>query len=158
MTSLTIAVSTDEVARRLRDRLRGGNRGGPVVWQQEGDRVLLFADQLTARSVGGWLVCNLDAQADETGRQTLQFLYYLGKRGEGDGVKAAATISVATTPQAQLADRWGRDIQRVLWDGVLDVVEAAVAEGRGPQVQPVQITGFHVDAAAVHVDILAGRG
>lgn len=156
MASLTVSIDTAELARRLRDRLRAGNDASTVVWEQGGDRVVLFASQLVARSVGGWLICNVDAQTDQTGKQTLQFVYHLGERGDGDGARAAATINAATIPQVQLADRWGPEIQRVLWDGVLDAVEAAVTSASGPRGQAVVLTGFHVDDRAIHVDVLVG--
>ncbi|HEV2069815.1 MAG TPA: hypothetical protein VGR26_08480 [Acidimicrobiales bacterium] len=155
MASLTVSISTRELTQRLRERLEPG-KSGTVIWQDGGDRVLLFAGRLRARSVDGWLLCDLDVQTDQTDRQTLQFVFYLGQRGDGDGPRAAATINAPTLAQAQLADRWGADIQRVLWDGVLDAVEVAVANFGDAAEEAVLLTGFHVDAEDLHVDVLVG--
>lgn len=144
VTSLSVSVATEELARRLRERLRGSGRGAGVVWQQDSDRVVLFPDAVLARAVDGWLICNVDAQTDQTGRQTLRFLYYLGKRGEDDGTKASATINAATTPQARWPIVGGETSS-----GCCGTASSMQSRPRWRRAgcsggQPVQLTGFHV--------------
>jgi hypothetical protein len=120
-----------------------------VIWQDGANRVIV--------SVDGWVVCNLDLQSDATGRQTLQFVFFLGKSADGDGLHAAATMNLSTPQAAQLGDVWGASLQRVLWDAVLDVVEAAVAQvATQKSGQALTLQGFSCSADAIHVAILAG--
>ena len=128
MVALTLSIPISPLATRMRDRLGGSAARGPtIVWQQPGgQRLLVYINSLEARPVDGWLLCNLDAATDQTKRQRLQFVYFLGRRGEGDRQQAAATINAPTVQAAQLAATWGSELQRVLWDAVLDAVEACV--------------------------------
>jgi hypothetical protein len=128
-----------------------------VVWQDGGQRALLHLDSLRIRVVDGWLLCNHDLQTDPTGRQLLQFVYYLGPSGDAAGLAAAATINAATIPASQLADRWGPDVQRLLWDAVLDGIEAGVQHVREQKPStPVTLQGFGCDNDQLHVQVLAG--
>jgi hypothetical protein len=144
----------------MRDRLRGpGATPVPprVVWQRNEQRVLLHLDSLALRALDGWLIAGLDLQTDPTGRQNLQIVYHLGKDGEDDGLAAAATLNAPTMPAAQLAERWGDDLHRVLWDAVLDTIELAVFRA-GQQHPGEQITVQGIGCAnnVVFVDVLTG--
>src|SRR5262245_14447954 len=127
MTAFELSFPTALLGRRMMERLRGSAPSFQVVWQDHGRRLLVHADSLGARSVDGWLLVNLDVEADQTKRCTLQFVFYLGKKGESDNLHAACAINAPTPQAAYLADAWGRDLQRVLWDAVLDGVEACMA-------------------------------
>src|SRR5437016_10994840 len=111
----------------MAERLRGGSQSAQVVWQSPTQRVLVHTESLVVRSLDGWLVANLDLETDQTKRRTIQFVFYLGRKNESDGVQAACTINAPSPEAAALADAWGRDLQRVLWDAVLDGVEACLA-------------------------------
>ena len=113
----------------MRARLSGlATRPTPeLLWQRDGRQVLIDAASLEVRSVDGWIVCDIDVRCDQTGPAKLQFVFYLGEKDDGDGVHAAGTIAAPQLAAAQLADVWGSDLQRVLWDAVLDVVEVSVA-------------------------------
>ncbi len=126
MASLNVSLSADQLSKRIQDRLRGLNSkaGNTLLWSQNNSRVLIYIDSLKARMLTGWLLCNLDLQTDQTGRQTLQFVFYLGP--DGSGVQAAATINAANAQGAQLAEIWGATLQRVIWDAVLDALELFV--------------------------------
>jgi hypothetical protein len=128
-----------------------------VVWFRDSDRVLVFHESLQAKPLNGWLVCALDLPSDETGRQSLQFVFYLGTETEGNGPNASVAINAPSPAAAQLADRWGVDLQRVLWDAVLDGVEAAVSTV-AIQIKAsgsLRVAGFYCTRDALFVDILA---
>jgi hypothetical protein len=159
MPALNVSLSADQLTKRLQDRIRGLSAASPntVLWQQQGSRVLIFVDSLRARLLPGWLLCNLDLQADETGRQTLQLVFYIGSSGQGDGLHAGATINASTPQATQLAGVWGAALQRVLWDAVLDALEAFVEQtaAQHPGV-PVAIQGFQATQNALAAVVLAG--
>lgn len=159
MSALAVSIATAELNRRVRARLAGRAVGAAaVVWQQDGDRLLLLLDRVELRTVDGWLVCNVGVQSDETGPQTLQFVFYLGVRGEGDGPRAGATINAPEPQAARIADNWGSEIQRVIWDAVLDAIEAAVAHAAAQRPgQRLALGGFHCDATRIHIDVQASR-
>jgi hypothetical protein len=87
----------------------------------------------------------------------LQFVFFLGKKREGDGTQAGATINATTAQAAQLAEQWGAQVQRVLWDAVLDAIEAAVhrAGERKPKTE-LTLRGFHCTNEALNVEVLTG--
>jgi hypothetical protein len=159
MVTLRVSISIAELGRRMRQRLSGSDTAiqNQVLWQQDGQRVLLHLESLRVRGVDGWLLCNLDLQTDPTGRQRLQFVFFAGRPGEGDGAQAAASINAPTVGAAQLADRWGPDLQRVLWDSIVDGVEAAVAHVRAQRpTDRLTLDGFTCTQDALHVQVLAG--
>jgi hypothetical protein len=160
MTAQRLSISAVELTTRLKERLRGAAPETParVVWRRDGASVLVNAASLTARVLDGWLLCTLDLQTDQTGRQTIQVVYFLGSRSEGAGLQAACTINAPTPGAAQIAAAWGADLQRVLWDAVLDAIELAVyhAESLRPNT-PLSLAGFHCTSDALVVDVLPGR-
>jgi hypothetical protein len=159
MDSLRISIPANELAGRMRERLRGAG-GSPiprVVWQRNEQRVVIHLDSLALRALDGWLVAGLDLQTDPTGRQTLQVVYHLGKDGEGDGLAAATTLNTATVAAAQLAERWGDDLHRVLWDAVLDAIEAALGRaGQQHPGEPLTLQGYGCANNQIFVDVLTG--
>lgn len=159
MLALNVTLSADQITARLQDRLRGlsPTSQNTILWQQQSNRVLIFVDSLHARLLNGWLLVNLDLQADETGRQTLQFIFYLGTAGQGDGTHAAATVNAATPQASRLAGVWRSTIQRVLWDAVLDALEAFVAQvaTQNPG-RTVAIQGFQVAPNGLAAVMVAG--
>jgi len=159
MPVLDISLSADQLAARMQDRLRGLNAASPttVLWRQGSAAVLIFVDSLKVRLLTGWLMCNLDLQSDTAGRQTLQFIFYLGSPGLGDGPRAGAGINAVTAQAAQLADAWGATVQRVLWDAVLDALEAFLAQAAAQNPgQPLAIQGFQTAPGSLSAAIVAG--
>lgn len=157
MPALNVSISADQLAERIQDRLGGLSAPTPasVIWQEKTNRVLIHVDSLRARMLSGWLLANLDLQADETGRQTLQFVFFLGAADSGLG--AGASIHAPTPQAAQLARVWGVEVQRVIWDAVLDGLEASLDQaGFIPAGQTLQIQGFHMLPAGLQTLILAG--
>jgi hypothetical protein len=159
MTAHQVSISAADLAARMKQRLSGvaPNPAARIVWEDAGQRVLLHLDSLRARIVDGWLLCQLHLETDQTQRQALQFVYYLGVPNEGGGVQAASTINAATVPASQLADRWGAHVQRLLWDAVLDGIETSIRHVKEQQPgQRVQLQGFTGVTNALNVDVLAG--
>lgn len=161
MLALRLTVPASELAGRMRERLRGPGaapQSPSVVWQRDGQRVLIHLDSLSVHALDGWLVSTLDLQSDPTGRQRLQTVHYLGKEGEGDGLDAAARLSAPTPQAAQLAERWGADLHRVLWDAVLDVIEASLGHAAAQKPgERLTLQGFGCADNAVFVDVIAGE-
>jgi hypothetical protein len=156
-TAFELSIATADLRARMATRLRGGAATPKVVWQNQTRRVLVHTDSIAVRSLDGWLLVNLDLETDQTKKRTLQFVFYMGKREEGDSVHAACTINAPTPEAAQLADGWGRDLQRVLWDAVLDSVEACVARVAAQVgTQAVTLGGFFSNAQSIVVSVLAG--
>ena len=159
MPVLNVSLSADQLTKRMQDRLRGLSPAvaNTVLWQQQNNRVLIFVDSLHTRLLQGWLLANLDLQADETGRQTLQFVFYLGAEGLGDGLHAGGTVN-ATTPQAsRQAEVWGVSLERVLWDAVLDALEVFIEQAAAQHPgQAVALEGFRANPNALSAVLLAG--
>lgn len=158
MAALRLSIPATDLEQRLKERLRGDppSAATQVVWQRDSDSVLVNTDTLTVRLLDAWLLCNLDLQTDQTGPQTLQFVYFLGKVGEGDGLQAACTINAPTPGAAQIAAAWGNDLQRVLWDAVLDAIEMMVYHAESLKKGAITVGGFHCTSDAIFVDLLAG--
>ena len=159
MAAHQLSISAADLEARMRQRLTGAapDNSTQVVWRDDEQRVLLHLNSLKLRIIDGWLLCNLNLQTDPTGPQRLQFIYFLGAPGEGDGLQAAAQINAATLPAAQLADKWGRDLQRVLWDAVLDGIEVSIRDvTENEPGQPVVLHGFTTSAGYLHVRVLSG--
>lgn len=157
MAALRLSISATDLVQRLKGRLRGDppNAATRVVWQRDSDTVLVNTDALSIRLLDAWLLCNLELQTDQTGPQILQFVYFLGKSGEGDGLQAACTINTSTPGAAQIAAAWGHDLQRVLWDAVLDAIEVMVYHAESSKKGSITVGGFHCTADAIFVDLLA---
>jgi hypothetical protein len=159
LTAIRLSIPAAELGRRIGERLRGSAATGiaKYVWQGDGQRVLIHGDSLVVRFLESWLVLNLDLQTDQTGRQTLQFVFFLGKPGDGDGIQAACTINAPTVGGGQLAAAWGADLQRVLWDAVLDTMEAAVYHAANQKLGAVTLQGFHCTPDVMNIDMIAGE-
>lgn len=159
MPAFSVSLTGDQLKRRMQDRLRGLNPSAPgtVLWQEGGNRVLIYIDTLAAKLLNGWLVCTLELQSDQTGRQSIQFVFFLGVSGSGDGAQAACTINAATTQAAQLASVWGSHLQRVLWDSVLDALEVSVEQAAPKQPgASLSLQGFHVTPNGLEAAVLVG--
>lgn len=159
MPAFRLSIPTADLTRRLKERLRGDppNASQRVVWHRDAESILVYADSLNARLLDGWLLCNLNLETTQTGLQTLQFVYFLGKDGEGAGIQASCTINAPTTGAAQIAAAWGADLQRVLWDAVLDAIEITMYHADTlSKGAALTIGGFHCKPEALYVDILAG--
>ncbi len=157
MEAFRLSVSIGDIQQRINVHLGVGSGVAAqrkLVWQQGVDRLLIHADTLQVKALDGWLIASMFLETDQTKRQNLQFVYCLGTSGVGDGQHAAATINAPAVGAAQIADRWGDDLLRVMWDAVLDAVEAAVqtVAGRKPG-QLVTLLGFHCSADALQCEV-----
>jgi hypothetical protein len=158
MTLARWSIPSPEITQRVRFRLLAGAAAASraVLWERDGRRVLLHVSSLRAVMRDGWLLVNLTLQTEPTGPRTLQFVFFLGSDGEGDGTQAGATIHCDSREAAQLAQLWGDDLQRTIWDGVLDVIEGTVVLAeRHHRGRSLAVLGFSSSADQLHVDILA---
>ena len=114
-----------------------------------------IASRRACSTAGCWSLWELSTQ--QTGRQTLELVYRLGTRQRGGGTGAAVKINAASREALMLAELWGADLQRVVWDAVLDSIEAAVqhAKGRTPG-EPVLLRGFHASRDSFTVEVAVG--
>lgn len=148
-----------EIAERILYRLRGGTAAAPrlLLWQQGERRLLLHLNTLRVSVKDGWLMVNLTVETEPTGRRVLQFVFFLGTEGEGDGTSAGGTIHTDSREGAQIAQPWGDDLRRAIWDGVLDIIEGSIthAERRADR-QSLRVVGFSCSDDQLHVDILTG--
>lgn len=151
-------MSGAELEARIRQRLVGvGANDRQVVWQDGERAVLIRADRVRARLLDGWLLVSVELDTDQTGRRSLELVYRLGTAESGGGNAAAVKINAAGPEALALAEVWGADLQRVVWDAVLDAVEAAVrAVRRKEPREPLTLRGFQVGAEGFTVDIAIG--
>lgn len=120
----------------------------------DGDEALMLdAESLEVRIRDGWLTCDVDARASGGARSTLQVLYFLGRDGDPDDAAASSTV-YAVGAGAALAARWGRLLQRAIWHGVLDALEAVLAlVGRLNPGRTLGLVGFTGSASGLDVDV-----
>lgn len=156
---LTLTIAADDILGRIGERLiPGAPASKQIVWLDNGDQVLIHGESLKARLTGGWLICDLDLEAAPSGKQTVQFVYFLGNGTAGGGLNAGCTINAPTAGAAQLADRWGAVIQRVIWDAILDAVEACLFHaGTQSSGQALTLAGFNATDTALNVNVLTGE-
>ena len=144
-----------EVEKRLRLRLVGDTSPGKpaVAWADARGTIVLHLSTLNVVLKDGWLQCSFDANpADEPHPATLQFLYHLGRDSDSDGLTAASTINAPGAPE--LAAAWGDVLQRVIWDGVLDVIEGVVNVAAHQNTnRALTLLGFLVSEGTLHVDV-----
>lgn len=155
---VTLTIATPDIARRIGERLiPTAPVSKQIVWQDDGDRILIHGESLNARFTGGWLVCDLDLEADQVGKQTVQFVYFLGTGATAAGPNAGSAVNAPTAGAAQIADRWGATVQRVIWDAVLDAVEACLFHaGTQNPGQKLTLAGFYATDTTLNVSVLTG--
>lgn len=148
-------VKTDQLEQRIRRRL-GGTAGATqptVAWADTRETLVVNASSLKVRVTDGWLLCNLDVHPLEAPVATLQFLYFLGRESDGEALSAAGTIHSRAT-DASVAGAWGDVLRRVIWDGVLDVMEGVVNyAGRQAPGRALTLLGFHCTEGQLHVEV-----
>jgi hypothetical protein len=156
MTAFRVSIGVPELIERVRWRV--GRGLATVAWQDGTDVVVVHPDSLRARFLVGWFVCDLDVEAAAPiGRQALQVVYFLGSGDEGPGPSAASTIVFGSAEAAALADRWGSHVQRLVWDAVLDCLEAAIRHvAAGNANQQLTLSGFSCTERTLDVDVLVG--
>jgi hypothetical protein len=158
MRARSLTVGAADVQSRIRQRLIGVDQTArQVVWQSDDRAVLIRSDSVRTRLLDGWLIVAIELETDQTGRRTLELVYRLGTPKSGSGTGAAVKINAATPEALALAEVWGADLQRVVWDAVLDSIEAAVAAVRRKEPrQPLVLRGFHVGREGFTVDVASG--
>jgi hypothetical protein len=147
-------IPLDELRERTRDRLLGGRSVRRVVWESASDEVLVHADTLRVRARGGWLVGDLDLEASETGRETLQIVFFVGTQNDGAGPRAVSTM--ADRDPSPLMRRWGVTFQQTIWDALLDLVTERLEERRTATRETIILQGFHAGRQGVELRIAEG--
>lgn len=146
MTVIRHSVAPTTIEALVRVRLAGGARTAPaaITWGERDEALILYLTSVKLRIRNGWLLCNVDASPPGGVRTTLQLLYFLGRAAQGDDTAAASTIHAPGTGTA-LADAWGLQLQRVVWDGVLDALEGVLAtvahQNAGKQLELIGYSG-----------------
>lgn len=147
------SVVATEVEQRIRTRLLSGSAQSTVAWGDYRGAIELHVATLKVAIKDGWLLCNVDANAPNAAPSTLQFLFYLGRDQDADGTTAAGTIN-APGAAAGLAQEWGSIVQRVIWDGVLDVIEGVVNyAGKQSPNRALTLLGFQSSEGQLHVEV-----
>jgi hypothetical protein len=158
MQPVSLTIAAGDVQARIRQRLIGLNPAARrVVWRSATHAVYIHVDRTQARLLRGWLVVALTLETDQTQIQTLELVYFLGAAQDGDGTGAAVRINAATREAAMLAEVWGDDLQRVVWDAVLDAIQAALQRARREHPNdPLTLRGFLATPEGLQVDVVAG--
>ena len=63
------------------------------MWQSGTRRLLIHTGTLVVKSLDGWLLINLDVEADQTKSRTLQFVFYMGKRADSATLQMPSVFS-----------------------------------------------------------------
>jgi len=158
MASLSLTIAAPDVQVRIRQRLSGLHpTARRVVWRSDSHALFIYADRTQARLLRGWLVVGLELETVQTGRRTLELVYFLGAPQDGDGTGAAVRINAATREAAMLAEVWGDDLQRVVWDAVLDAIQVALQRARGQHPnEPLTLRGFLATPDGLQVNVVTG--
>jgi hypothetical protein len=158
MEFVSLTIGAPDVQARIRQRLSGLNPAARrVIWRSATHALFIYADRTQARLLRGWLVVGLELETEQTGRQTLELVFFLGAAQDGDGNGAAVRINAATREAAMLAEVWGNDLQRVVWDAVLDAIQIALQRARrdNPN-QPLTLRGFVGTPEGLQVTVVTG--
>ena len=158
MESVSLTVAAIDVQTRIRQRLLGLNpTARRVVWRSATHAVFIYVDRTIARMLRGWLVVGLELETDQTGRHPLELVFFLGAAGDGDGTGAAVRINASTREAAMLAEVWGDDLQRVIWDAVLDAIQVSLQRVRrdNPN-EPLTLRGFSATPDGLQVNVVTG--
>jgi hypothetical protein len=159
MNAVSLTIAVPDLQARIRQRLLGLNpTARRAVWRSASHAVLIYVDRTQARLLRSWLVVGLELETDQTGRQTLELVYFLGSARDGDGTGAAVRINAATREAAMLAEVWGDHLQRVIWDAVLDAIQVALQRTRRDHPnEPLTLRGFIATPEGLQVNVVAGR-
>ena len=158
MDSLSLNIGAPDVLARIRLRLMGLNpQARRVVWRSATHAVLIYTDRIQARVLRSWLVVGLELETDQTGRQQVELVFFLGSPQDGDGTSAAVRVNAATREAAMLAEVWGDDLQRVVWDAVLDAIQIALQRVKRERPDdPLTLRGFLATPEGLQVNVVAG--
>jgi len=159
MDSISLTIRTGDVLARIQQRLVGLNPNARrAVWRSGSNAVLIYTDNIRARLLRGWLVVGLDLETDQTGRCALELVYFLGAPKDGEGMGAAVRINAGTREATMLAEIWGDDLQRVIWDAVLDAIQIALQTARRERgTERLILQGFLATAEGLHVNVVTGE-
>lgn len=149
--SLEYTVSADELEQTIQGRLRGRASTPAIVWASGDEELELATVAARLRVVPGWLAMSVPVSARLRGARelhdTLGVVIHLGAPGEGAGPGASATVARSREPD--LAQRWGPEVLRIVWESVLHTLDVAV-RAYGPA---ARLRGFTAGADQLVVDV-----
>jgi hypothetical protein len=93
-----------------------------VVWEHEGDEVLVHLASLRTLSRPGALFASIELETDQTGRHPL--IMTLALSCAEDDPSLIAVTDEAPRGHATLVGRWGHIVQEALWGALLSLVTA----------------------------------
>ena len=159
MVSVSLTIAASAIQERIRQRLAALDPTAlSVIWRTAAHSVLIHVDRIQVRVLEGWLVVGLELETDQTRKQSLEIVFCLGGDGDGDGTGGAARINASTREGTMLAEVWGDDLQRVIWDAVLDAIEVALQRARRdyPR-EPLTLRGFLAAPDGIQINVIAGQ-
>lgn len=109
--------------RSLADALRRelGHGRGAIVWEEDGDAVLVHVDALTVELSKGIIVVSVPLETDQTGRDVVACSFAIGEAGPAGDMVAVTTDR--PRGHAVLVARWGEALQNVIWSALDDLVD-----------------------------------
>jgi len=122
-----IRVPPEALARSLRRQLTPtADRRTPVIWSDGDAEIVVYPHQLRVSLEPGLVLIELPVATDQTGKDALVVPFSVGASAD-DATLLAMTESV---PRGHplLAARWGSPVQEALWQTLLQVGEARIAE------------------------------
>ena len=152
MPSYRVSVSANDLLERVRSHFIGSAspNASQVLWAEQDAELLIRPASLALRLTQGWLLATVGVETAETGASTVYIPFFLGRGGSGSGLHASAGLDGSTNPI--IAARWGEALHAAVWNGVLDVLEAAVALARDTTGQPsLTLAGYTAGEGVVQV-------
>lgn len=129
-----VASTLDEtsLARALRRELAGERPA--IVWEHEGDAVLVHLAALTVELSAGIVTVSVPLETDQTGRGIVRCSFAIGHAGEGG--EMFAVTGELPSGESVLVARWGRLLRDAIWSALVALVEApTVVPGAAPRVR-----------------------
>ncbi|NVB40587.1 hypothetical protein G6O69_22290 [Pseudenhygromyxa sp. WMMC2535] len=157
MAEVNSLISPATLQKSMQTRLwAGGRRGTNVVWQDRGSSVAVYPSSLRLRVEAGFVVAAVDLETDQTGREAVEMVFFLGRSDRGDGLVATTTMD-GDDPSG-LRTRWGEALRAALWDGVLDLVDAQLTSLRKQANKGGSyLAGFHGSEKGLHLTIVEAK-
>jgi hypothetical protein len=131
-----------------------GQSASDVAWGDYRGTLIIHLSTLKLRAAEGWLLCNLDVNEPSQPACTLQFLFRTARGEEVDPLVVAGEVRAGDPAASALADAWGAVLQRVVWDGILDVIEGVISNaGAQSPGRNLALLGFLGTESAVQVEV-----
>jgi len=123
----------------LAAQLGSTNTRQPVVWRDAESELLVYPSQTRVKFAPGFVLVELTASSDQTGRAQLVFAYKIGATPN----EASLTAVAESQPRgdATLATRWAEPATRLLWFALLRCGQVLLERRRSPE--PLVVSGVY---------------